>query len=363
MEKILLLETIHDRNFTYSHKMILEDDQLKNILLKTEYTPEAKEKIYIYPEADVPKFKVKPFCDKYDVSLVRDKTKASRKFITKKFIESIRENSNIKYNFIDITFFKNWFKGVIYDTDPKYSVFLKVLENYKQSYVYFTDTVMKQLSEAYTRNGNYSNPFGMPLLHSDKYIQTCYLAVIDDETDILIKDIEGSDNLYTTTCLLKYMNGSAVMDGQMYENIKNLFLSKDTSNHVIAIESMANCDYEKSCVYLLLLIEEFRTKIRDNKASKHVNFSTLTSYFDISLSDCFTVDEIIDTLTARNLLTPGRLNIIMKDLQRKVESDSPEYYDIVVIKPTSKVLEKVKISPEEIVDIVDAYNEELDLDL
>lgn len=159
------------------------------------------------------------------------------------------------------------------------------------------------------------------------------------------------------------MNGSAVMDGQMYENIKNLFSSKDTSNHVIAIESMANCDYEKSCVYLLLLIEEFRTIIRDNKASKHVNFSTLTSYFDISLSDYFSVDEIIHTLTARNLLTPGRLNIIMKDLQRKVESSNPESYDVVAIKPTSKVLEQLKLNPEEIVDIVDTYNEELDLDL
>lgn len=363
MENILLLETIHDRNFTYSHKMILEDDRLKNILLKTEYTPEAKEKIYIYPEADVPKFKVKPFCDKYDVSLVRDKTKASRKFITKKFIDSIRENSNVKYNFIDTTFFKNWFKSVIYDTDPKYAAFLKVLENYKHSYVYFTDVVMKQLCEAYTKNGSFANPFGIPLINWGKSIQGCYLAVIDDETDILIKDIEKSDNLYTTTCLLKYMNGSAVMDGQMYENIKNLFSSKDTSNHVIAIESMANCDYEKSCVYLLLLIEEFRTIIRDNKASKHVNFSTLTSYFDISLSDYFSVDEIIHTLTARNLLTPGRLNIIMKDLQRKVESSNPESYDVVAIKPTSKVLEQLKLNPEEIVDIVDTYNEELDLDL
>jgi len=357
--KQLILESL-DSNavFTYSLQTKLERSRLDNIPLKKEYIPTAGDKIFIYPDADIPKFKVKPFCDKYKVSLIRDKNKASQKFVGTSYLESFYKNNDKRYYSVTIARFKEWFAGVIYETDPKYKDFINVLEKYTGERVYYPWSVTMQLEENYSK----PNPFGIALTdkkYKGSYDFVCFIK--DDEEDILQK-LESSESTYTSLALLKHMNQSTVMDERMYFSIKNLLESPDKSNFTIAIETMANCDYERSSVWLLLLIYNFKSEIRDCKASKHVNFTSLLTFFDMNPSNYITIEHLINSLKKRNLLTQGRLKILMDIAEKEFKEDKDtEYFEVIGFKPAQQIIQDIDEGPEEIVLILDDNEEELSL--
>lgn len=357
--EVLLLEEIADRTFKYTHKLLLKEGVLRDLDIKTDYTPQPEEKIFIYPDADIPKFKVKPFCDKYKVSLVRDKSKANQKFIGKSYIEDFDKKYKVHMYYVTKDRFIQWFNSVIYDTDPKQQALLKILDNYTLDKVYMTRPVMEALSAEYSA----PNPFGISLTDPKKYMNSDWVSFIDHTVEASITEILNSTNLYTPECLIKYMNATAVMDEQMYENIKSLFNSPDKSNHIIAIESMSNCDYDKSSVWLLLLIYEFKNAVRNCKASKHVNFQALVSYFDLNINYHMSLDSIINTLSTKELLTPGRLGIVMKRIEEyTINHHNSALHDIVKVVPSRNTLDKLRSNPEEVVAIVSDYEEDLDLE-
>ena len=89
--------------------------------------------------------------------------------------------------------------------------------------------------------------------------------------------------MYLESELLKYINeDSIVIKWDRYEELKMLGSSEDPDNHRMLMQLMANCNYEKSTAYLLMLLKEFGKKITQHKFVDSVNFKSLLNYFKLN---------------------------------------------------------------------------------
>ena len=79
--------------------------------------------------------------------------------------------------------------------------------------------------------------------------------------------------------LLENLNGDdALVIGETeFEQLRQMFLSSDSDNHVLAMEIMANSNYSQSIFYLLRLFKDYNRKISDQRSRNHVNFKSLVS--------------------------------------------------------------------------------------
>jgi hypothetical protein len=69
---------------------------------------------------------------------------------------------------------------------------------------------------------------------------------------------KGKKIVFDETLINDLQNDNIVIDDDQYDLLRNMFSSEDTSNHKLAMEVMANCNYEKSKNYLFILRVEFR---------------------------------------------------------------------------------------------------------
>jgi hypothetical protein len=85
--------------------------------------------------------------------------------------------------------------------------------------------------------------------------------------------------IYHQDEILKYINEQQpVIDQKQYEQLRLMANSSDEENIILVMELMANCDYKKSFIYLLLLLKEFNSDIQARKEFNHVNFKAMLSF-------------------------------------------------------------------------------------
>ncbi len=88
--------------------------------------------------------------------------------------------------------------------------------------------------------------------------------------------------VYLEDEILQILNkDNFVVDLEKYEELKSFGNTKDKENLVLMMELMANCDFEKSFIYLLFLLKEFSQDIFPLKESSHVNFKSLLTYIGL----------------------------------------------------------------------------------
>jgi hypothetical protein len=61
--------------------------------------------------------------------------------------------------------------------------------------------------------------------------------------------------------ILKQTNKELILDEDIYNSLRDMLNSRSYENHKIAKELIANCDFEKSKIYLLLLLHEFNRSL------------------------------------------------------------------------------------------------------
>jgi hypothetical protein len=61
--------------------------------------------------------------------------------------------------------------------------------------------------------------------------------------------------------VLKQTNKELIIDEDIYNSLRDMLNSRSYENHKIAKELIANCDFEKSKIYLLLLLHEFNRSL------------------------------------------------------------------------------------------------------
>ena len=260
------------------------------------YTPAKGDRIWFYPGCDIPRFKVKQFCINNDVAVVKYAEKASVKFIGPTSIMEL-----IKGRFVTTIVkadFLAWFDRIMCN-----------------SYITLREDIVKNTSDViYIDNSTFNkfkskDLFANNILKAEnEYLQINYMQ--EDSYALFIK-MQEDPLLRSQDDLLNLLNTGVILDEQMYNDIHRLFESTDKENTKLAMEAMANCDFQQSAVYLLLLMKEYGQKISDSGNRHHVNFKSLVKYFQIRNLENMTVDSMIDSLRCQKLLSVNNLNRLM----------------------------------------------------
>lgn len=317
----------NDSSFYTFRKVISSRNKLwNNIIPKNEYTPAKDDKIYFYPDCNVPRFKVKQFCEKYGASIVKYSDKASVKIVGENTLNGFIENKSVK--------------------EISKEDFVKYFQNFTT--VNITEIIEKVDSEniymLYSIDTRYEKTYGAKF-------KTYYLSKLFVKQDCEEKfmSLLNDTNLYDEKEILKRLNTGAVMDEEQYVSIQRLFESKDVENHKLAIEMMANCDFEKSSVYLLLLIHKFGYTIHDAPNRTHVNFKSLLKFFDLKDVRSNKLDDVMGSLIKRKLLSAHNLNVMIPLIKEELDGGSTS--DYVKIKSVEVTEDVLKALEENILDI------------
>ena len=82
-----------------------------------------------------------------------------------------------------------------------------------------------------------------------------------------------------------------VIDEQKYAELRLMANSSDAENIILVMELISNANFEKSFVYLLLLLKEFNSQIKARrKEIGHVNFKALLNFLDLDEKSLVNID-------------------------------------------------------------------------
>lgn len=280
-----------------------------------------KDKVYFMPGCSVPRAKLKNVFGDLNIKITRNPEEADLVFISN--------------NTINKMFDYRWQRG--YKTK-----FIKKL-------IHLLNNIGYPLNKLGPKSINLDELDA--LLHDDQYEYiTCnYLNILERDTDLkkaiinkigevnyesLIKhnkdswttvynlrDLKYRDALlcfnktmYDEKSLLKILNGTEAItiDSDTYDSLYDMFESGDNENHTIAMEIMANCNYDSSISYLLLLFNRYGNIMIDNKTRNHVNFKSLLNYIGSALNNNFYENSCFYILENTNNLTEEHVEILFK---------------------------------------------------
>ncbi len=316
--------------------------------LQRKYTPTEGDRIFIYPDSNIPRFKLKKFCDQYKVSIAKVKETANVFFM-----DDQTANKENKYydtdNYPDLMYkdyFLDFLKRATKVNDQRYVKLIADLSSSTEDVIF--------LNGSYTFQNEGLNKHKLSVVRQDEADDDdCLVAnclnrdkiyfIKTEEQRKAFTDIENK-NFYHPDAMLALLNEGSVVDKEMYDGIMNLFESSDKNDHKIAMEAMANCDYQKSAVYLLMVFYHHQYKIYNSDTKTHVNFKSFLNFFKLSHSHGISIDDIIDKLKDKRLLNSSNLAIVMKKAKKvmkaTLESDT-EYFEFTDVAPVESIQQEV----------------------
>jgi hypothetical protein len=279
--KLLLKEGYHTDMRTDFMNLLTYDD--KNVI------PSKFKSIYVFANAKCPRSKIRNWASKHKASITRNILKADL-IITPSnkreiFTGLVKQAAYGTFNIMDNT-------GRIIPAYAKYqSEALKqacwdedATEDQKR--IYGTCYNQMQKLRAHV-NGNKQYAHGW-------YRSTYYAAIGDVEEILKVLNTLNKGYVIPSKVFNKVINeDSIVITDSVNTNLNSLFESKNPSDHVIAIETLANCHYEKSFENLCDLLVDHYWKIHNSKAKNHVHFKGLKDFLNfpdlgrISIYDMF----------------------------------------------------------------------------
>jgi hypothetical protein len=308
----------------------------------TGYEPTIGDKLFFAKSVNIPRVKLKNLTKDYKIKATTKIEDASAVFIsdntTAKYTEA-RWHYNVKTEK-----FKEFFQGAVdggyidsYYAD-KVNTALEFYENEYIAIEYNTKNVLEDVHIPFRLTEGVS-------FSSQK------LQYISDEYVSSYKDmLNFTGPIYDESELLKYLNGSDALaiEENMYDSLCEMFDSSDRDNHTLAMEIMANSQFEDSVLYLSLLFNNYYNRIQDSRSKSHVNFKSLLALMDIR-SNYFhlDIDQIIERLKKHGKLTKESVDIILKKLgDRIINSGDSTYFKIKTITMTEEMLAVLNLNYE-----------------
>jgi hypothetical protein len=324
------------------------EDSVSTFVNSKGYVPTKGDTIYLLPGVNIPRMKLKDLALNLGIRVVRDPAKATVVFSGKSSVGKL--TTSTWYYFADVN---------------------TILENVKKlcSDQYYIDKLDVAISSTgATRVCSGWSDMRNTLCNGDINIyESQYIYGIEPEYVDTYNAIQGKP-IYCESELITNINGddSTVIDYDVYKQLKSMFESSDDDNHILAMEIMANSHYEKSVLYLLMLISDFSHKISNTHTKNHVNFKSMLAYFNwiprnISSQSA---DDIIKIIDGKGLLTLDMIKILYKeytdDIHRNIAYD--EVFEIKEITIKQDYLDKLNltflnlINPEEL-EVTDPVDE------
>lgn len=314
-------------------------DDLNTIVNSQGYVPVKGDMIYLLPGVNIPRVKLKDLALSLGIRVVRDPAKANIIFAGRNSIAKIT-SSRWAYK-VSSTF---------------------ALERIKETcddgfYIQNLETAIASTGETDVF-GDYNDIYNILAKGSRNDYASSYIYTIDPDYSEMYNTVK-SKTIYSEAELLNNINGddSTTINEEVFEQLKNMFESSDTDNHVLAMEIMANSKYEDSVLYLLMLISENAYKINNSNTRNHVNFKSMLTYFGWQPRDVThqNTDDIVQIIDKKGLLTVDMIKRLYQeyseDIVRNIYYD--DVFEVKEVTIKKEYLEKLNltcinlINPEE----------------
>lgn len=320
---------------------ISENSDFFNIS-KDPYTPAKGDKYYFLDKVNVPRVKLKEFHDENGTKTVRDITQATHVFIGDA-TEDFYINKAYRYS-VPTAVFKKFIELHTECFDKMY------IENVRQALEFYTeDTVninyqgarlfvdasLPYYSEL-VKDANYDND-DFQYCKTVYFIKAEYKPIYDQIKDLTLRH---------ESCLTSVLNGTnaAVIDEEMFARLCAMFDSGDRDNWVLAMEIIANSKYEESLYFIELLFKEHSGRMYDTPSKRHVNFKSLVAYLGKGSYFNTSLDDVVKSLVAKNVLTHDMLTDLMHRYKQEIIDKGDSNYfrvkDITVTKELHNIVNK-----------------------
>ena len=293
--------------------------------------------IYFAPKCSIPRDKAKPFLEEKKIKTVRDRATADVIIAGIESVESgIRKDHLYYVEKIDIIPFINGFmRGV----DKQ--LLAGIINNFTGNKV----IIDKSLVEPFYIN-NHSNPTKLGgsypqsrLTGASFHNGSLQSSWVSSVTDDYFLDPKNFSNVYSQE-EFNNLIGDTVIDRDAFESLQTMLKSMDKDNHLVAMTIMAGCNYEKSFVYLALLLEQFGgNTIYNQKYRTSVAFKSLLNWLGYSKYR-WDKDAILDVSIEKGLLTQELLATVKASILEESRTFSSNY-EVVDIRLTAEMQVKV----------------------
>ena len=259
--------------------------------LEQDWTPDPKDRVYFFPGCAVPRWKVR---EKFNTTIKPE-------YATAAFISSggLKASDNMfdviqSAVLIDGDYIADWFEG-IYGKNHGFVVKYKSLLLNCENQVVLSDDALYKVKYGCPDDAVY--PAALRQHRHRKYGENEWAPDIPCSAVVSFYSPTVNSNLnklncqiYSQDAMIKLLNvDNMVIDEEKYGELKLMANSSDEENIILVMELMANANYKKSFVYLLLLLKAFNSQITSRKREiGHVNFKALLNFLDLtekSISD------------------------------------------------------------------------------
>jgi hypothetical protein len=290
--------------------------------------------IYFAPKCSIPRDKAKPFLEEKKIKTVRDRDTADIIIAGTDSIDAGLDTKHLYYvKTSDVIPFANGFKigGNVHNLTEQ-------LATYTGKYVIVDRNTV---SKFYANNHIYptKNTYGQ-VLHGRSFQSGDYHGdYITTVTDDFLLNSSNLSNVYSQE-VFNNLIGDTVIDRDAFESLRTMLTSMDKDNHLVAMTIMAGCNYEKSFVYLALLLEEFgRNHIYNHKYRNTVGFKSLLNWLGYNKYR-WDKDAILNVSIEKKLLTQELLDTIKASVLSNSYTGSNNY-EVVDVRLTAEMQVKV----------------------
>jgi len=329
---IKLNDSADDTSISSFELELLEGaDDLNEIVNAQGYVPVKGDMIYLLPGVNIPRVKLKDLALSLGIRVVRDPAKANIIFAGRNSIAKITSS--------------RW----TYKVNSTYALErIKELCN-DDFYIQNLETAIASTGET-DIFGDYNDIYNILAKGSRNDYTSSYIYTVDPDYSEMYNTVKNKI-IYSETELLNNINGddSTTINEEVFQQLKNMFDSSDSDNHVLAMEIMANSKYEDSVLYLLMLISENAYKINNSNTRNHVNFKSMLSYFNWQPRDVnhINTDDIVQIIDKKKgLLTVDMIKRLYQeygeDIVRNIYYD--DVFEVKEVTIKKEYLEKLNIT-------------------
>lgn len=296
---------------------------------KSDIDPNTLGKLFFTKAASVPRYKVREVKDKYNLSVIRDPRKADTIVISKNEVKE-----NIQHSWGSYMYLRNEVKEVLeklYDASPT------LLNNVSMRYASYHVEILKNkdlVKDAIDKINNL--PAGIDYISftygcRDKFerVATGLNCILYHKANVKIIEPAAYEGMMSykgknviTDSALQSILGSSGMEHENYVFIDQLLSSHDPGNIELGLTLMANCNFEESQHYLLILLGDYYNRHRHVKYCHSVAFKSLLDFMDFNRYSSVTLDSILEKADSVGKLNDDILNLVRnratEDIQRSV---------------------------------------------
>lgn len=308
--------------FDTSRNALLEEEHKELVTNKInnaleEFSLDEKDKLYFAKGVTIPRIKLKDLFAEKKIKSIRDFKEADKVIISKRTASKLFKNSWSRvYKTKFILKLIELLKTLdYYFNEDNLDEFTESLEFYENDYVecnYLNNLYTLALKFDIINKFNEKVYDDMLSHNSDSWK---YLYTLVDNDDINFYNfLIDQPVLYSEKGLLKLINGeeAVVINENMYNSISDMFKSSDNDNTTLAIEILANSNYDESIAYILLALRNYGPKISDSRSKNYVNFKSLLAYLDIAYPD-ISEREAFKILKTTNNFTLENVSVLFKE--------------------------------------------------